>query len=75
MTKYSTISIPEDIKKKLEKVKGEKEWGQFIIDLYDEAQSLKRKKAFEELACMLTKEDLKAMTQSNKEFREKFAFR
>jgi predicted CopG family antitoxin len=75
MTKYSTISIPEDIKKKLEKVKGEKEWGQFIIDLYDEAQSLKRKKAFDELACMLTEEDLKAMTQSSNEFREKFAFR
>jgi predicted CopG family antitoxin len=75
MTKYSTISIPADVKKRLEKAKGGKEWGEFIIDLYTETQSQKSKKAFDELASILTEDDLKAITCSNKEFREKFAFR
>jgi predicted CopG family antitoxin len=72
---YSTISIPKDVKKRLEKVKGKKEWGAFIVELYNEAQYQKSKKAFDELANMLTDDDLKAMTSSSKEFREKFAFR
>jgi hypothetical protein len=36
---------------------------------------LKSKKAFEELTETLTEEDLKAITESSKEFRERFAFR
>jgi predicted CopG family antitoxin len=75
LTKYSTISVPADVKKRLEKAKGKKEWGEFIVDLYNETQSLKSKKAFKELADILTEEDLKVMTLSSKEFREKFAFR
>lgn len=75
MTEYSTISIPKDVKKRLEKAKGKKEWGEFIVDLYNEAQYNKSKKAFDELADVLTEEDLKIMTQSSKEFREKFTFR
>ena len=75
MTKYATISVPEDVKKRLEKAKGKKEWGEFILDLYSETQRLKSKKAFMELAETLTKEDLKTIEESTKEFREKFAFR
>ena len=75
LTKYSTISVPADVKKCLEKAKGKKEWGEFIIDLYNETQRLKSKKAFKELAEILTEEDLKVMAESSKEFRERFAFR
>jgi len=75
MTEYSTISIPIDVKKRLEKAKGKKDWGEFILDLYNETQKLKSKKAFNELTEILTDEDLKAMEASSKEFREKFAFR
>ena len=75
MTKYSTISVPAGVKKRLEKAKGKKEWGEFIIDLYNETQRLKSKKAFKELTEILTEEDLKVMTESSREFREKFAFR
>jgi predicted CopG family antitoxin len=75
MTKYSTISVPIDVKKLLEKAKGKEEWGDFILKLYSEAQRLKGKKAFEELIETLTEEDLKAITESSKEFRERFAFR
>jgi predicted CopG family antitoxin len=75
LTEYATISVPVDVKKRLEKVKGKKEWGEFLIELYTEAQQLKSKKAFQELTETLTDEDLKAIAESTREFREKFAFR
>jgi predicted CopG family antitoxin len=75
LTKYATISVPADVKKRLEKAKGKKEWGEFILDLYTETQKLKSKKAFNELAEIVTAKDLKVMAESSREFREKFAFR
>jgi len=74
-SKYATISVPADVKKRLEKAKGKKEWGEFILYLYNETQRLKSKKAFKELAEIITEEDLKVMAESSREFREKFAFR
>jgi predicted CopG family antitoxin len=41
MTKYSTISIPADVKKRLEKAKGNRELGKFIIDLQRDTKSKK----------------------------------
>ena len=73
--KYSTISVPTEIKSRLETTKGKQEWGEFILKLYNEAHRLKSKKAFEKLTETLTEEDLKTMTKSSKEFREKFEFR
>jgi hypothetical protein len=75
LTKYVTISVPADIKNLLEKAKGKEEWGEFILNLYTETQRLKSKKAFKELTEILTEEDLKLITESSKEFRERFAFR
>jgi len=75
LAKYSTISVPEDVKCLLEKAKGKEEWGEFILKLYNENKRLKSKKAFEELTEILTTDDLKGITESSKEFREKFAFR
>jgi len=74
MRKYATISVPVDVKKRLEKAKGDKEWGDFLLELYTERKLLKSKKAFEEAASLLTAEDLKSMTESSEEFREKFTF-
>ena len=74
MSKYATISVPVDVKKRLEKAKGDKEWGEFLLELYTERQLLKSKKAFEEVASLLTAEDLKSMAESSEEFREKFTF-
>ena len=73
--KYVTISVPADVKKLLEKVKGRDEWGKFLLNLYAEVKRLKSKRAFEELASTLTDEDLKAILESSKEFRERFTFR
>jgi predicted CopG family antitoxin len=74
MSKYVTISVPAEVKERLEKAKGNKEWGEFLLELYTERRILKSKKAFDELASILTKEDLKAIAESSKEFREKFTF-
>jgi hypothetical protein len=75
LTKYATISVPIDVKNLLEKAKGKEEWGEFILNLYTETQRLKSKKAFKELTEILTEEELKIITESSKEFRERFAFR
>lgn len=73
--KYATISVPADVKKLLERAKGSDEWGKFLLNLYAEVKRLKSRKAFEELANTLTEDDLKAILESSREFRERFAFR
>jgi len=73
--KYSTISVPTDIKNLLGKAKGNDEWGEFLLSLYAEAKRLKSKKAFEELTDMLTAKDLNAILDSSKELRKRFEFR
>ena len=75
MGKYATISVPVEVKKVLEKAKGEDEWGKFLLNLYAEVKKLRSKRAFEELAGTLTDEDLKAILESSREFRERFTFR
>ena len=75
MSKYATISVPIEIKKRLEQAKGEKEWGEFLLEMCAEGQRQKGKKAFEELRQLLSKEDLKAIRESSKEFRENFKLR
>lgn len=72
MSKYATISVPVEVKRQLEELKGEKDWGEFLLETCIEAQRLKGKKAFEELRTLLSKEDLQAMRESSKEFRENF---
>jgi len=75
LTRYATISVPADIKKVLEEAKGRREWGEFLLDLYAEGERLRSKRAFEELASAFTEEDLKAIVESRREFRERFALR
>jgi len=43
--------------------------------LYAEGKRLRSKRAFEELASALTEEDLKAIVESSREFRKRFALR
>jgi predicted CopG family antitoxin len=75
LAKYATISVPVEVKKVLEKVKGGDEWGEFLLKLYSEVKRLKSEKAFKQLANILTNEDLKTIVESTKEFRERFALR
>ena len=73
LAKYATISVPVEVKKTLEKVKGGDEWGEFLLKLYSEVKRLKSEKAFKQLANILTDEDLKTIVESTKEFRERYA--
>jgi len=75
MSKYATISVPKEVKARLEKIKGDKEWGDFLIEMCTEGQRLKGKNAFEELRQLLTKEDREAIRKSSREFRENFELR
>ncbi|MGD6807421.1 MAG: antitoxin VapB family protein [Candidatus Bathyarchaeia archaeon] len=75
MSKYATISVPIEVKKRLEELKGEKDWGEFLLEACTEARRLKGKKAFEELRKLLTEEDLETIRKSSKEFRENFKLR
>jgi len=71
LSNYSTISVPGDVKRTLEEAKGERDWGRFLMDLFAEAEAAKRGRAFSELAEVLTDEDLEAIGESSREFREK----
>lgn len=75
MSKYSTISVPEKVKRVLERAKGKKEWGDFLLDIYTEADRARRIKAFEKLVEMLSDEDLESVVKSSREFREGLKFR
>ena len=75
MSKYSTISVPTKVKTRLEEVKGDKEWGEFLMEMCTESQRLKGRKAFDELRSLLTKEDRSAIRKSSREFRENFNLR
>jgi hypothetical protein len=75
ISKYATISVPVEVKKQLEEMKGNKEWGEFLLETCTEGQKVKGKKAFEELRKLLTKEDLETIRESSKEFRENFKLR
>ena len=75
LSKYVTISVPDDVKRLLERAKGREDWGSFLLRLYFEVRSLKGKRAFDELTSILTEEDLKAIVESSREYRERFRFR
>ena len=75
MARYATISVPAEVKRALEHAKGKREWGEFLLNLYNEVKKLKSKRAFEELVSSLTEKDLEVMLESSREFRERFTFR
>jgi hypothetical protein len=75
MSRYSTISVPEDVKVVLEKRKGDKDWGQYLLELYEVAEEEKRRRALEKMREILTEEDYENMRRSSEEFRERFKLR
>ncbi len=72
---YATISVPKEVKETLEKKKGTKEWGEYLLNLYEEAKKLRRERAFAELTKSLTEDDLKKIEMSKREFRGRFSLR
>jgi len=75
MSKYSTISVPEKIKQTLEENKGERDWGEYLLELYTKAEEEKKKQALEKISSLLTEEDFEKMKKSSEKFREDFVIR
>jgi predicted CopG family antitoxin len=75
LSKYATISLLREVKELLEREKGDKDWSNFLLELYMEARANKSRSAFEKLRQLLTEEDLKSIEKSSREFREKFKLR
>ncbi len=73
MVKYSTISVPERVKAFLEKRKGDKDWGEYLIEIYEAAEEARRRRAFQEIREMLTDQDYENIRRSSRESREKQA--
>lgn len=75
MAKYSTISVPEEIKEALEQNKGNKEWGEYLMELYKKAEEERKRQAFTKLTDTLSDEDYENMKKSSEKFREEFKLR
>ena len=75
MGRYTTISVLREVKELLAKEKGNRNWSEFLLELYREARTARARRAFEELRRMLSDEELKEIAGSSIEFRERFRLR
>ncbi|KXA95611.1 hypothetical protein AKJ37_06765 [candidate division MSBL1 archaeon SCGC-AAA259I09] len=75
MGEYKTISVPAEVKERLKEAKGDREWGDFLNDLYDEARRMRGERSFESLADELSEEELEKVAESSEEFRRRFELR
>lgn len=75
MSRYATISVLREVKELLEKEKGNRDWSEFLLELYREAKMSRARAAFEELRRLLSDEDLENIAKASREFREGFRLR
>ena len=75
MSRYATISVLREVKELLEKEKGNRDWSEFLLELYREAKMSRARAAFEELRHLLSDEDLENIAKASREFREGFRLR
>ena len=75
MRNYSTISVPNEVKKILEKDKGSREWGEYLLELYKEVTEIRRKRALENLAKLLSEKELNNILEKSRRFRREFKLR
>jgi len=73
--KYVTISVLREVKELLEKEKKNRDWSEFLLELYREAKLYRAKSAFEELRRLLDEKELENIIRSSEEFRRRFKFR
>ncbi|MGB9631066.1 MAG: antitoxin VapB family protein [Candidatus Methanodesulfokora sp.] len=65
---YTTIPVKKDVKRRLEKFKGDKEWSSFLNDLLNEVIEARRGESFRKLR-ELTLRHLEEIEESHKKFR------
>jgi len=64
--------VRREMKERLEKLKGEREWSEFLNDLIDEVIKVRRKESFRKLR-ELSLEHLESIEESHKRFRREFS--
>ena len=74
MSGYSTISVRREVKEKLERCKGEKDWSDFLEELLEEALRARREAAFSKLRARALPH-LASIEESCRRFREEFSLR
>lgn len=72
LSKYVTISVPIYVKRRLEKLKGDMGWGEFLMKLLEEYERLKREKRFMVLVSILNDDDIKRIDEESRRFRKNF---
>ncbi len=72
MMTYTTIPVRREVKERLEKFKGEREWSEFLNDLIDEVIKVRREESFRKLR-ELSLEHLEEIEESHKRFRREFS--
>jgi hypothetical protein len=75
MSNYSTISIPKRVKQVLEKDKGDRDWGEYLLNLYEEVKAEKRARAFKKLRELLSEDDLERILEESRLLRKGLALR
>ena len=55
--------------------KGDRDWSEFLLELYREAKLSKAREAFRQLRQLLDEKDLEGILESSREFRERFRLR
>ena len=75
MRKYVTISILREVKEILEREKKNRDWSEFLLELYREAKMARTRMAFEQLRRMLNDKELDEILAATGEFRERFDLR
>jgi predicted CopG family antitoxin len=70
--KFTTISISEETKKKLESEKGDMSWDDFLLLLMNEYRKKKAEKGIAELRNLITGEDIEKIEESHKKMHEIF---
>jgi len=72
LRKYATISVLRKVKEILEKEKKNRDWSEFLLELYKEAKTARARTAFEELRRLLNENDLEEILRASREFRKGF---
>jgi len=72
MMTYTTIPVKREVKERLEKLKGGREWSDFLSDLIDEVIKVRREESFRKLR-ELSLGYLEEIEESHKRFRREFS--
>ena len=71
----TTITISKRTKQLLEAIKGDKDWDEFLFDIYKILRMQRKLKALKELRKLITDEDLKELESIIETVKVKWSFR